>query len=178
MSGLWEIGKNHVLFFPSNGAAANPILLRSSTVPSMMSNRELAERTLSKAPDGKFKPQNTSNRQLMQLQSGDGNYPDQYLRHILNIPQSFWRNAKYLKSYIDQQNNRRWLDQNVMRHVRIRPYEVSWYQPGLFGIGKHVQIDPNENVRYMQDQKPVTVLDRSSISPIPWFYDPSSNIGH
>lgn len=178
MSGLWEIGKDHVLFSPHNGAAANPILLRSYTVPSMMSNKKLANRTLSKAPDGQFNPQNTSNRQLMQLQSGDRKYPAQYLQHISNIPQSFWRNAMYLKPYMDQRNNQRWLDQNVMRHVRIRPNEGSWYRPGLFGIGKRVQIDPNENVRYMQDQKPVTVLDSSSISSIPWFYDPSSNIGH
>lgn len=178
MSGLWEIWKDHVLFSPPKGAAANPILLRSSTVPGMLSNKKLAERTLSKTTDGQFKPQNTSNRQLMQLQSGDINYPDQYLQHISNIPQSFWRNTKYLKPYIDQRDSQRWLDQNVMQPVRIRPNEGSWYRHGLFGIGKRVQIDPNENVRYMQGQKPVTVLDSSSISSIPWFYDPSSNIGH
>lgn len=83
-----------MLFSPSKGAAANPILLRSSTVPGMLSSKKPAERTLSKTTDGQFKPQNTSDRQLMQLQSGDINYPDQYLQHISNIPQSFWRNTK------------------------------------------------------------------------------------
>lgn len=65
-----------------------------------------------------------------------------------------------------------------MQPVRIRPNEGSWYRHGLSGIGKRVQIDPDENVRYMQGRKPVTVSDSSSISSIPWFYDPSSNIGH